>query len=540
MPSLNWIGKEKVMTHHLDVPFHTLKHKYGFRSTNLDDKSYTGSGNIIIHGDNLIGLKALLPKYVGTIKCIYIDPPYNTGNEKWIYNDNVNDPRIRKWLGEIVGPEGEDLSRDDKWLCMMYPRLVLLRQLLADDGAIFISIDDNEVAALKFLCDEIFGAHNFIGQWMWYKSATPPNLSLKIKKNIEYVLCYEKHKTKNKYKGVQKVSPSDDPLITASNPISTLTFKPGELHFKGKDCVYVPGTYGTSKNPTVLLNELVFKDGLNVTTVSMTNHWRWQQSFLEKEIKSGNRINCSKALVLSHKKVNYDPEVPPNFIDFKVGVNTTEEAGKFLTRLFGKKVFDFPKDVSLIEYLINFLCDKDAIILDSFAGSGTTAHAVLDLNNQDGGNRKFILIELCDYAEDITAERVRKVSIGVPEAGITGLGGSFDFYELDEPLFDSHNYLNESVSEEKIREFIFYSETKRPLIRPHKEGEFILDTYDNVGYYFFYNKDKTTTLSLDTLSIVTEKAESYIIYADLCNLSESYMTKHNIVFKKIPRDIIHY
>jgi len=158
----------------------------------------------------------------------------------------------------------------------------------------------------------------------------------------------------------------------------------------------------------------------------------------------------------------------------------------------------------------------------------------------DGGNRKFILIELCDYAEDITAERVRKVSIGVPEAGITGLGGSFDFYELDGPLFDSHNYLNESVSEEKIREFIFYSETKRPLIRPHKEGEFVLDTYDNVGYYFFYNKDKTTTLSLDTLSIVTEKAESYIIYADLCNLSESYMTKHNIVFKKIPRDIIHY
>lgn len=537
MPTLNWIGKEKVITHHHDVPFHVLAHKYGFRSSNPEDKSYTGSGNTIIHGDNLIALKSLLPKYEGRVKCIYIDPPYNTGNEKWVYNDNVNDPRIKKWLGEVVGPEGEDLSRDDKWLCMMYPRLVLLRQLLSDDGAIFISIDDNEVAALKFICDEIFGAQNFIGQWMWYKSATPPNLSYKIKKNIEYVLCYEKHRTKQKYTGVQKVSPNDDPLITASNPISTLTFKPGELHFKGKDCVYAPGTYGTEKNPTVLLDELVFKDGLNTTEVSMTNHWRWQQTFLEKEIILGNRINCSKALVLSHKKVNYDPEVPPNFIDIKVGVNTTEEAGKFLTRLFGKKVFDFPKDVSLIEYLINFLCDKDAIILDSFAGSGTTAHAVLNLNHNDGGNRRFVLVELSDYAEYITAERVRKVSMGVPEAGIKGIGGAFDYYELGEPLFNSDNRLNESVGEEKIREYIYYSETKSPLIRDRKNGEYILDTFNNVGYYFYYKRDELTVLSLDTLSIVTEKAESYVIYADVCNLSESYMAQHNIVFKQIPRDI---
>lgn len=185
MPTLTWIGKEKVVNHHQEVPYRVLEHKYGFRADDPADTTPTNSGNKIIHGDNLEALKSLLPEYEGRIKCIYIDPPYNTGNEKWVYNDNVNDPKIKKWLGEVVGKQGEDLSRHDKWLCMMYPRLRLLHKLLADDGAIFISIDDNELANLKQLCDEIFGAQNFIGQWHWFKSATPPNLSYKIKKNIE-------------------------------------------------------------------------------------------------------------------------------------------------------------------------------------------------------------------------------------------------------------------------------------------------------------------------------------------------------------------
>ena len=149
MPTLNWIGKDKVVNHHNEVPFRVLEKQYTFGDT-------PDSGNMIIHGDNLEALKALLPKYEGRIKCIYIDPPYNTGNEGWVYNDNVNDPHIKKWLGQVVGTEVEDLTRHDKWLCMMYPRLVLLQRLLSDDGVIFISIDDNEQASLRFLCDEIF------------------------------------------------------------------------------------------------------------------------------------------------------------------------------------------------------------------------------------------------------------------------------------------------------------------------------------------------------------------------------------------------
>ena len=535
MPTLYWIGKEKVMTHHHDVPFRVLEHKYGFRSSNPEDRSYTGSGNMIIHGDNLLALKALLPQYEGRIKCIYIDPPYNTGNEKWVYNDNVNDPRIKKWLGEVVGTEGEDLSRDDKWLCMMCPRLTLLRELLSDDGAIFISIDDNELANLKLLCDEIFGARNFIGQWMWFKSATPPNLSYKIKKNLEYVLCYEKHRTNNKYAGIQKVSPSDDPLIKPQNTIKELKFPAGSIHFKGQDGILYAGTYGTQRYPNELLNDMFIVGGVNTNDVIFSNRFIWVQEKLEAELKNGTIINCSKAGVLSYKKSNYDPEVPPNLIDSSVGVNTTEEAGKFLTRLFGKKVFDFPKDVSLIEYLIKFQNDKNAIILDSFAGSGTTAHAVLNLN-QDGGHRKFILVELSDYAEDITAERVRRICSGVPEADIAGLDGAFDYFELGDPLFIGDN-LNEVVGEDKIREYIYYSETRSALTRPYVKGDYLLDIFEGVGYYFYYKKDEVTVLSIDTLNIVTKKAEHYVIYADICNLPESYLAKHNIEFKQIPRDI---
>lgn len=168
MPTLHWIGKDKVVNHHQEVPYRVLEHKYGFRDgkQSIED---TGSGNMIIHGDNLLALKALLPKYQGRIKCIYIDPPYNTGNEKWVYNDNVNDPHIKKWLGEVVGTEGEDLSRHDKWLCMIYPRMVLLHKLLSDNGVIFISIDDNEYASLKILCDEIFGQKNFVCSFVWQK-----------------------------------------------------------------------------------------------------------------------------------------------------------------------------------------------------------------------------------------------------------------------------------------------------------------------------------------------------------------------------------
>lgn len=191
MPTLHWIGKDKVINHHMDVPFKVLEHTYGFDNGTHTEQE-TSSGNKIIHGDNLEALKALLPEYEGRIKCIYIDPPYNTGNEGWKYNDSVNDPKIRKWLGEAVGKEGDDLTRHDKWLCMMYPRVKLLHKLLSNDGLIFISIDDNEYQNLKYICDEIFGRGNFITNFTWRTDGNFDNQA-KIKINHEYILCYSKN-----------------------------------------------------------------------------------------------------------------------------------------------------------------------------------------------------------------------------------------------------------------------------------------------------------------------------------------------------------
>ena len=184
MPTLDWIGKDKVINHHQDVPYRVLEKQYTYNAKD--------SENMVIHGDNLEILKSLLPKYEGRINCIYIDPPYNTGNEGWVYNDNVNDPKIKKWLGEVVGKEGEDFSRHDKWLCMMYPRLKMLQRLLANDGVIFISIDDNELANLKLICDDIFGINCFVANMSWQRTYSIRNDSKGIPVEVEHILCYSK------------------------------------------------------------------------------------------------------------------------------------------------------------------------------------------------------------------------------------------------------------------------------------------------------------------------------------------------------------
>ena len=187
MQTLEWIGKDKVINHHLDVPYRVLERKYSYDEAGRHDED-NGSENMIIHGDNLDALKSLLPRYEGRVKCIYIDPPYNTGNEKWVYNDNVNDPRILKWLGQVVGAEGEDLSRHDKWLCMMYPRLKLLQRLLSDDGVIFISIDDNELYNLKAICYEIFGLNCFVAKIAWQNNYSLRNDSKGIPYETDNIL----------------------------------------------------------------------------------------------------------------------------------------------------------------------------------------------------------------------------------------------------------------------------------------------------------------------------------------------------------------
>ena len=528
MPTLTWIGKDKVINHHHDVPYRVLEHKYGFRAEDDGDRTPTESGNKIIHGDNLEALKSLLPEYEGRVKCIYIDPPYNTGNEKWIYNDNVNDPKIKKWLGEVVGKQGEDLSRHDKWLCMMYPRLKLLHKLLADDGVIFISIDDNEQANLRLLCDEIFGANNFIANIIWQKR-TSPDARKKISNGHEYILLYARDI--NRIDNILNYIPLDDSdTVKYKNPDNDPKGPWVSVDFTAQG--YRPNQMYSIRTP-----------GGEIIMPPEGRCWKNLEDIYFQYLREGRLWFGADGNGVPRQK-NYLLEKGGKTIWTwwpNTEVGHTQEATQELANVLQKKAaFDYPKPQRLITKILQIATNKDSIILDSFAGSGTTAHAVLNLNKKDGGNRKFILVEMEDYAEDITAERVRRVIRGYGEGkNITiGTGGAFDYYELGEPMFDEEKNLNENIGEEKIREYIYYTETKRHLERERTEAsKYLLDTYNATGYYFYYERDRLTTLSIDTLHIVTERAEQYVIYADVCTLPKEVMAAKNIVFKKIPRDI---
>lgn len=423
-------------------------------------------------------------------------------------------------------------------------RLKLLHKLLAEDGTIFISIDDNELANLKLLCDEIFGVNNFIDIFSWHKTYSPSNLSHRTKKCLEYVLSYAQNTNAiQRFNGLYKVNEADNPLIKTTNQVKKLIFPHTVVCSTMKDDFFFKaGVYGTKKNEVILLKDVWFRNSKFENDIELESRFIWTQDNLGNEIEKGTKIIFKgRSLAPRYDKAAYSSEVPRNLIDDKDCVGTTEQGGATLTAIFNdKKIFDYPKDVSLIEYIINFLCSPDDIILDSFAGSGTTAHAVLNLNKKDGGNRKFILVEMEDYAESITAERVRRVMRGYGEGknATAGTGGAFDYYELGEPMFDEEKNLNENIGEEKIREYIYYTETKRHLERKRTEAsKYLLDTHNATGYYFYYERDRLTTLGVDTLHIVTERAEQYVIYADVCTLSKEDMAAKNIVFKKIPRDI---
>ncbi len=583
MPTLEWIGKDKVVNHHQEVPYRVLERQYSYDEAGQRAED-NGSENMIIHGDNLVALKALLPRYEGKVKCIYIDPPYNTGNEGWVYNDNVNDPKIKKWLGEVVGKEGEDLSRHDKWLCMMYPRLKLLQRLLAEDGVIFISIDDNELYNLKSICDEIFGSSCFVSNISWQRTYSMRNDSQGIPAEIEHILVYSKkpmwipsklprtEEMNSKYK-----NPDNDPQGPWQN---TTAFAPGGTTHQGMVYAIQHPFTGKMMYPT--------RDA----------HWRYQQEqMLEimrgwcnyelKELDDAHEraAVCGltpdkvrqgvKAIVLSEpldvssqkaKKV-YERGQWPRFyftsggkggirrktymesVGGKPATNYwpfsetghTDEAKKDLLSVFGGKVtFDTPKPARLIERVLTIAASPDSIVLDSFAGSGTTAHAVLNMNKADGGNRKFILVEMMDYADSITAERVKRVIDGYGEGkkAVEGTGGNFSYYELGPVLLLPDGNLNEEVGPQKIREYVYYMETKEPLpAEQPTDKPYFMGLCRNTAYYFYYERESVTTLDHAFLATIQTKAEGYTIYADLCAIPQETLRKYNITFKKIPRDI---
>ena len=527
MPTLEWIGKSKVINHHQDVPFRVLERKYSF-DENGQHEADNGSENMIIRGDNLEALKALLPRYEGRVKCIYIDPPYNTGNEGWVYNDNVNDPKIKKWLGEVVGKEGEDLTRHDKWLCMMYPRLKLLQKLLADDGVIFISIDEIEHRYLELVMDEIFGSANRIDTFVWQNNYGGGAKSNYVVHLHEYVLCFAKN-----ISTVGKIElPPDD------NILKYYKYKDEKFDTRGPYRLQPLATTSMDDRPN--LRYPLFYEGHEV--------WPAKQWFWSKE--RALEAQANDELVFSEKNgkwtVNYKQYL--NGADgtqrkskpYSIITGIYTQAGtKAIKEIMGSgKAFDFPKPPELIMYFIQMITGEDDIVLDSFAGSGTTAHAVLNMNKADGGHRKFILVEMMDYADSITAERVKRVINGYGEGknAVAGTGGNFSFYDLGEPLLVG-DCLNEAVAPEKIREYIWFMETKQPYAPPSGGNPYYLGQHNDTGYYFYYEPQRVTVLDYTFLATITEKTSGTIIYADRCSITEDKLAQMGIVFKKIPRDI---
>ena len=568
MPYIDWLGKKDVVNHHKKIPYKTIECKEEIGELN--------SSNMIIKGDNLLALKSLLPYYASSVKMIYIDPPYNTGNTTWVYNDNMDSPIIKKWLKNTVN--AEDLSRSDKWLCMMYPRLKLLRELLKDDGVIFISIDDAEVAHLRMICDEIFGKENFVANFIWKKKGTSTNVEgVQVSSLFDNTLCYAKDKSRN--------------------PISRrITLKENRLYPKS-DCI---GNFRTEiiekKNSGEYQRDTMRFEILGQTPRDGKRRQIGENKARELELK--NRFMIENGII---KLKIYDFEdkntesAQPNLLD---NHGSTDTASKILKDIFSKDgVFSNPKPIELIQHFINITTSKNDIILDSFAGSGTTAHAVLEQNALDGGNRKFILVETMDYAKDITAERVKRVVEGYSFTGKDkttlfekklsmtdilnskkmqdlsneaktiveenssnfdkieksfkenslkiegikdikgfkkGLGGGFKYCELGDDIFDEFGELNKNLDFFQIAKHIYFVEFKKPILKEEIKEPFVGKLDEK--FIYFYNKNFTNR---DLKSLLKEHLpyKEIVIYTKKSTISKEELKSININIRFIPYDI---
>jgi hypothetical protein len=544
MPTLNWIGKEAVVNHHRQVPFHLLK---DVPELSCGDP---GSGNLIVQGDNLIALKALLPYYAGQVKCIYIDPPYNTGNNDWAYNDNVNSPIIREWLGKAIGSEGETLDRHDRWLCMMYPRLMILHQFLSRDGLIVVSIDDNEVSFLGMLLDEIFGSSNRLACAPWLAEPSGGKEKTGLRGGHEYLLIYHNGDDTNISREMRSTGDLD------------LKDKWGKYR-KGRELMKWGGISQRKDRPGQWF-PLQTPDGIEVWPIKNNGeegHWRWGKAQKMKEIVADSEHAhwelrpFDAGVQWQGKTERWVPYEKIRDVSKSIGWSTwldkygyNSDGTRELKDIFGKKEFETPKPMELIRWIVSLHADDDALILDSFAGSGTTAHAVLKLNSEDGGNRRFILIEMePKIARDVTAERVRRVASGYANTKgepVPGLGGGFRFCELGEPLFDQNGKIRDSVSFIDLARHVYFSETGEPLPQAVIPDTPFLGVCRGVGIYLLYNgilgdkrANSGNVLTRAVLNLLPPFDGQKVIYCAGCLLGRERLQAERIIIRQTPYEI---
>jgi site-specific DNA-methyltransferase (adenine-specific)/adenine-specific DNA-methyltransferase len=543
LPTLNWIGKEAVASHHKEVPFRLVEPAPELSAGDV------ASSNLIVQGDNLLALKALLPRYAGQVKCIYIDPPYNTGNEGWVYNDNVNSPEIRRWLGEVVGKEGETLDRHDRWLCMMYPRLMLLKHFLREDGAIFISIDDNEVASLRLIMDEIFGSQNFIATILWQKKYAVANDHKTIAPMHDFVLVYQKSSSwqrnllpRGNDKDTQYKYEDEGGLYRSSD------------YTCNKTAEERPNLYYPVQNPNT--GEEIWPKQTRVWAYSQEEHTR---HIVENLIYWGKDGTGKVPAYKRYKHALKNDGIVPQTLWTHDFAGHTDGARKDLREVLHDipAVSDFatPKPTTLIQRILQIATDKDSLVLDSFAGSGTTGHAVLKQNAEDGGNRRFILVEMDNtIAQTVTAERVKRVSQGYTSAKakeVAGLGSGFQFCRLsDEPLFNADGPIRPDVTFTQLAEFVWFIETGTGLTAAAggKPGTPLLGIFQGRAVFLLYNgilKDKTDTggnvLNARSLAVLEQTLPECdtprVVYAARNRFDKVKLSALNLTFHQLPYEL---
>lgn len=524
MATIDWIGKKAVLNYHRTVPFHLLC------SNDALSIGDPGSGNLLVQSDNLLAMKALLPYYAGQVKCIYIDPPYNTGNEGWVYNDNVNSAEMRAWLGKVVGKEAEDLSRHDKWLCMMYPRLQLMKEFLREDGSIFVSIDDHAVGYLRLLMDEVFGPHRFVATITWQKRYSRENRG-SIGDAHEYILIYAMDPAK--FKSVRnRVPPDAKSLKVYKNPNNHPRgpWRSVPMNAQG----YRPNQMYPITTPS---GRVVYPpEGRCWSTIES----EYQKLLAEGRIWFGKKGDSQPNIIRFLDEV--EGFVPWTWWPHEE-VGHTDEAKKEMHAFSAKDLaFDTPKPERLLQRIIQIATNPGEIVMDFFAGSGTTGAVAHKMG------RRWIMCESQQYCRTLIAERLKAVVEGRDLGGITKAakwqgGGGFRFAELGTPLFDSLGRIASEVAFTDLARHVFFTETGEPLPEGGDRSPF-LGVVNGTAIYLLYNGilgDKASgggnVLTPEILKVLPTFEGPRVIYGDGCLLSSARLRQEGIIFKQIPYEV---